>query len=536
MSISVSPSIKPLQANDLLPERLARTVCEIDPDPRSPFAVAVVLEVIGHNDQTARKAGRPNIFALAQEIYSRIEFLKDDGHAEEPGERGLPRLDVPSALSAAVAQHAVWLLMVLLMIIWGRSVWSAERFPLDVAQALIVGILGSLVVSGGFQYAITRRLLFHIAQRDMAQARAFLHRAVWLSGLVMSAGACLIGLGFWATGHGDRLAPLLAAGYFLLHGNYRVAVIPLIALNDVAGIVLSAGAGIALLALTYEHLNRSGMDGTLAVAAAQFAGLAALWLGSVVRSRWLLGAGAPMGGASGPGIPVTGQRDRLSNVRWPVLYLDAVPWFATGVLYYLFLFGMRPIVWMLPPTERQVYESGVDLGMLGIIPVAIVASWGLRRFYLRLREQLSTITVLNVTALRAQAATRLSQMIWRCRWFGAVTAVLLLKVTEGAHWGGLSDSAVAVFRLTLVGTVAVLPTFLLSFGLLTTLGALGDAVGVLAGGLALQVGWGLSVVRLGTAGWLALTFVASATVLGELARWRAHHAVRNIDRFYYAAF
>jgi len=706
MSISILPSISPPRLERrLLPERLARTVCEIDPSPGSPFAVAVVLEVLGYSDRRAQEGGWADVFALARDVFDRIEFL---GTAVappiQPTDAQAARPEVPSPLMSVVAQQAVWLVMVVLMIAWGRSLWSADHVPSAIARVLAVGILGSLIVSGGFQYAITRRFIFHTAQRDLMQAQAFLHRALWTGGLVMSVGALAVGVGIWMIDPLDHLAPLVAAAYFLLHGNYRVAVVPLIALNDVVGIILSTGVGVGLLALTYTRLLHAGTDAAMAIVVAQLAGLTALWLGSLARTRSLL-SGMPVGVVQGAelrmprgsrglpqarwlvlcleaapwfatgvgvtllamtftrlfhtgtdaaraiivaqltglialwlgslgwtrspfsrgtelrmprgshGLPqarwlvlclqaapwfatgvgvtllamtftrlldagtgaaraivvaqVTGmialwlgtvarsgsplsevavgiaqgaelwmpQGSRgLPQARWLVVCLDAAPWFTTGVLYYLFLFGTRPIAWMLPPAERQVFESGVDLGILGIVPVAIAASWAMHRYYEGVREQLKSTTVLGVTELRSRAVARFTGTLLGCRWFGVATAVGLLAATAGAPWGGMSAPTFLVFRLTVVGLTATLPGFLFSFGLLTSLGALWDAGGVLMCGLILELGAGLSMAQGGTADWLALALVGSTAMLSELAIWRAKLMVRNIDRHYYAAF
>jgi hypothetical protein len=528
MSISISPSTNLGDAEKpLLTERLARTVSEIDPSPRNAFAVAVILEVLGYTDQRAARVGWPDIFALARDVLDRVEFLRGGDPRTRSREAPPPPSNAPSPLISMMAQHSVWLVMVVLMIAWGRSVWSADHLPPSMAQALTVGILGSLVVSGGFQYAMTRRLLFHTAQRDLMQARAFLHRATWSAGLTMCAGGLAVAVAFWVARPGDLLAPLLAAGYFLLHGNYRVAVVPLIALNDVAGIILSTGAGIGLLALAYGGLVHAGTSATMAVVVAQLVGLTALWLGSLARARSLLGS--RRGG-------VGGGAHRIPRARWLVLCLDAAPWFATGILYYVFLFATRPLAGMLPPTERLAYETGVDLGILAIVPVAITTSWGLYRYYAALREQLTTTPVLRLAELRTQAILRFSRMAWRCRLFGIAAAVGLLAASDGTPWGTMSAPAFTVFRITLVGLLIVLPGLWLSFGLLTSLGALRDAAGALGCGLILQLAGGLLVARWQAAGWLALALVGSAAFTSELAAWRAHRIVRYIDRFYYAAF
>lgn len=537
MSISLPTEARPAQpaGSILLAERLARTVCELDPNPRNAFAVTVLLEVLGYTDARAVDEGYADVFALGRDVFEHIEFLRiEDAPGTEPRRRAIPVVPSPSPLLSVVTQQVVWLIMVMLMVVWGRSVWSADRFPPPIAQAIIVGILGSLVLSGGFQYAISQRLNFHTAQRDGSQAGAFLRQAQWSGALVMAAGAGAVGAGFRASQPGDPLVPILAAGYFLLHGLYRIAIVPLIALNDVAGILLSTGAGVGVFVLADARLAEAGIEPAHALALAQLAGLAALWLGSVARTRALL-TSAPIGVV--PVAPLAaGRAERAPRPRWLVVCLDAAPWFATGVLYYAYLFGGRPIGWLLPPAERLAYESGLDLGLLAIIPVAAVASWMLHRYYQWLHERLLTTGLHATPGLRTKAARRFAQAVLRCRYCGIAGALALLAITGGAPWGSVPAKTFFVFRITAVGLTMALPALLLSFGMLTSLRALWDAAGLLVGGLVFQVAAGLGMARMGEAAWLALALVGSTLALGELAVWRAQQLVREIDRFYYGAF
>ena len=538
--MSVSPLIEAGPARPgtapLLAERLARTVCELDPNPRNAFAVTVLLEVLGYTDARAIQTGYADVFALARDVFEQIEFLRaEDASGADPRWPAVPAPRTPSPLLSVVSQQVVWLIMVLLTVVWGRSVWSADQLPPALTQAIIVGILGSLIVSGGFQYAISQRLNFHTGQRDTTQAVAFLRQAHWSGVLVMAAGAAAVGAGFWATRPQDQLVPVMAAGYFLLHGIYRNAVVPLIALHDVSGIVLSTGAGVAAFVLTDARLAHAGTDPAHALAIAQLVGLTVLWLGSLARTHTLLVSPTPIGVVPEASLAVRRAR-RVAGPRWRVVCLDAAPWFATGVLYYAFLFGARPIGWLLPTAERLAYESGLDLGLLGIIPVAVIASWALHRYYQWLHERLRTTGLHDLPGLRADAAERFARAVWRCRFFGIAAAVLLLAVTDGAPWGNVPAQAFVVFRIIAVGLTIALPGFLLSFGLLVSLRAMRDAAGLLLCGLLLQVAAGLGLARMGVAGWLALALVASAIAIGELAIWRAHRAVREIDRLYFGAF
>jgi hypothetical protein len=515
-------------------ERLARTVTEIDPRPRNPYAVAVVLEVLGYTDQRAAEAGWADVFHLARGVFDRIEFLRvlapPAGRGAAPSQASrLPA--APAPLVAVVTQQMVWLVMVVLMIAWGRSIWSANGLTGSAAEALTAGVLGSLILSGGFQYAMSRRTVFYTSQRDLRRARAFLRWALWVGAACMLAGGAAAALAFLLRRPSDPLAAWLAGAYFVLHGNYRLAVVPLVALNDLAGIALTTGLGVAVLVGSYAALTAAGLAPAAAVPASQLTALAALWLATVARTGDLLREAG-----TEPSAARAGRGPAALRTRWSVIARDGAPWFAAGLLYYLFLFATRPLAWVLPDAERGTYEAGVDLGLIGIVPVAIAASWALHRYHQALRGLLSTATVAGAGTLRREAARRFAWTLWQCRWFGIAVGLALLALTRGAPWGGMSQPVFTVFRLVLVGLAVVLPGFLFSFGLLTSVGALRDGAAVLATGLALQFAGGVAVVDAGRAGWLALVLVAGGAALSEMAGWRALRVAREIDRFYYAAF
>src|SRR5579875_3340618 len=486
----------------LLLDRLARTVCEVDPRPHSPFAVAVVLEVLGHTDRTAQDSGWPDLFVLAADVYERVEFVAAShrrGTAREERDEDDPPL-LRDSLASGAAQQAAWLVMVVVTLAWGVSVWASERLSPLYGEALLAGIVGSLILSGGFQYAVTRRLLFHVAQRDLVQARAYLRRVFAVGGLAVAAASALVGAALWAVHRGSLAGPLLASGYFLLHGNYRIASVPLQALHDVPGIVVSTAGALGLLLLAFRGL-------------------------SILASA----------GRSDPDSPAP-PRPGLSP-RGQVLLREAAPWFALGVLYYLFFFATRPVAWALPLGERLRYEWGMDLGLLAIIPSALGASWLLRRFTRELRERMRETSLVHVGAFRREVAVSFGRRVGEARLWGASWALLLLVLVHaGAPFLGVPGALRDVLRLAVGGTAFLLPPFALAFGLLVSLGILGDALGVVGAGLVLHGGLGLAVTRFGSAPLLVAAFLASAAAMGELAVWRAQRAVRRIDRHYYALF
>jgi hypothetical protein len=243
----------------------------------------------------------------------------------------------------------------------GFSLWGGD-VDNDVASAVAAGTVSSLVVSGGFVQAMARRALFYIGTREAVLAASTCRR--WTLG----AAAALIAIG--AAGLAGNAAvhwmpfPLAATtvSFHLSLGMLWIAcgLLYMVELNG--WIVGATAAGIATVGLLYRLF---GYD----LIPSQLAGI------------WTATALAAFKGASW--FEARGGRRRLGQGDWlrsgagqslsRELYL-AGPYFAYGLLYYLFLFGDRLIAWTahtnasaLPIQFRGDYETALDLAMIAFV-------------------------------------------------------------------------------------------------------------------------------------------------------------------------
>ena len=86
----------------LLAERLARTVCELDPNPRNAFAVTVLLEVLGYTDARAMELGYADVFALEDPRENRAQTL-----TRLSGSHCLHTLIILSAIDSSKAKATI---------------------------------------------------------------------------------------------------------------------------------------------------------------------------------------------------------------------------------------------------------------------------------------------------------------------------------------------------------------------------------------------------------------------------------------------
>jgi hypothetical protein len=317
--------------------------------PLDEFDLAVRLETEGITDEVARSVhgyrGTLDMAACCFDSVAIANSMKTAaGEAAEPGWRAWLRGTV-FALPM--------LLCALSMMTLGVSLWGGD-LSADLASAVAIATVASLVITGGFVQAMSRRAMFYLGAANVAAAAA-LARAWAMAGAGTVLLAAVAGLAAnlvfaWLPG----MLALHTAAFFVLLGCLWLGCGGLYIVNRAAWIAGATLAGIAVVAL----LNR-GLG--WALPASQLAGVAAAvgitMTGTLSWFRARLTAAVP-------GSFVAPARE---------IYL-AAPYFAYGALYYLFLFADRLIAWTahtnaaaLPLQFRGDYETALDLAMAAFV-------------------------------------------------------------------------------------------------------------------------------------------------------------------------
>lgn len=316
--------------------------------PLDELDLAVRLETEGVTDEVAR-----SVYGFKNTLQMAGNHLPDLGVVT-------PKSAKPAAAASAWREWLrgtvfalPMLLCALSMLTIGVSLWGGD-LPADLASAVALATVSSLIVSGGFVQAMSRRALFYIGAGNYPAAAALAQAwggagfgFVLFTAVVGLAANVVFGWMPWALALHTALFYVLLGVLWLACGAlYLVNRAIWIGGATVLGIVvvagLTRGAGWAL-----HNAQLAGVAAAVAVAL----GVSVSWF----RAR------------AGKGVP----RSFLEPARE---IFQAAPYFAYGALYYTFLFADRLIAWTaqtnaaaLPLQFRGDYETALDLAMAAFV-------------------------------------------------------------------------------------------------------------------------------------------------------------------------
>lgn len=438
---------------------------------------------------------------------------------------------VPASVPASGAESGwrAWLrgtvfalpmvLCALSMMTLGVSLWGGD-LPADLASAVALATVGSLVVTGGFVQAISRRGLFYLGAGNIAAAAA-VARAWGSAGLIAVLATAFTGLAAnlmfaWMPG----LLALHTATFFVLLGLLWLACGLLYMVDRAPWIGGATVAGIAVVAVLHRGLGWTLPNSQLAGVAAAVA-LAAAGTLQWFRSR------------------VVGTVPSSFLVPAREIYL-AAPYFVYGALYYLFLFADRLIAWTahtnaaaLPLQFRGDYETALDLAMAAFVLQTGWVHASLAGFH-RAVEAVQR-------SLRANESVRFNSALHSFYWWRLVRISAFGLATSGLVHFLVSRFGLLPFaNMRPVLTIAlvaypVVVAGLWNTSLLFTLGQPRPVLASIAFGALVSLGCGYLMSRTGSYEAAVVGFLVGAFVFAALSCLAVLRSFRNLDGHYYAS-
>lgn len=520
-------------------EELVAFVLAQTKGPVDRWAVAATLESRGLRDIDAvERYGRRDIFDLADEVYARCRERLGE---VEPVVTDDPTVSLPARLRRFFrfyGQGAFFAIPMVVQVasitILGFGLWADVDFTVAQATAVSVATLGSLVVTGGFVQSIGRLGLFYREQESHLLAERVLRRLI-VVGAVVSGG---VGVAAYAVNLATAWLPAglaaVALVYYLLLAGFWLVLAVLYAMQRRLAIVIATTAGIAVIGVL-DALTPIG------IYAAQWLGLvAAIAVAYAWVHRLLRRAAATVSGDV-----------RLARLpRAPILAHAAAPYFAYGILYYLFLFADRILGWSADEeqpfliTFRTPYELGLDWALLALILTIAMLEYTINEFSATIIPVQERFSAGEVRAHNAHFgrfyATQLSLL-------AALSVVSALLVYFGVfaldRVGGLGDLDVflddpvtrTVFAWGVVG-YSLLVWALMNGVLFFSLSRPAYALRPIVASLAVGVAVGLVASRTGPYWASVVGLTAGSAVFAALTTRRAVRVLRRLDYYYYSAY
>jgi hypothetical protein len=385
LSIGPAPNNPPRDTRILL-EKAARSVAEVQSNLDSVADVAVFLEVLGYSNKTALDYGFADLYDFARHVYEFVDVYADRDATRRMNEESLS-LPIPSMAKRTFQGLTLsfpWIGSLLVLFVFGISLWLVWGMPIAVISSLIVGLFFGLLVSAGPIQMFQRIFSFNYNQGNVSETKRALKRSyLMLSVLAVGTAALLFAAGrieAIPTSYVELAA--IAAVSILIN---QVSYILVYSLKKFAQLVVSYTAGFTVLIVSF-YLMYNIVPQTLpryldalGLAFATLSVLPAYYSYRVFTSK------SPYSLSNAPRQtfnPVIVNSRTISS-RFSVQLWENLPYYAFGTLFFVMLFGDRVLSWFFNPSHlangiylplvfNTAYHLGADLALMVIFPAAVI--------------------------------------------------------------------------------------------------------------------------------------------------------------------
>jgi hypothetical protein len=475
--------------------------------------VAALIESLGCTDQFARERGFPDIFSLAEHLFTRLEQnpAPEEAASQKPG-RFSVWAETRCALgkfSLSLAYAIPWAVMLTLEYL--RP--DVLRVSAEIGGVLSLSLIASLISTGGFVQMISRAGNFYYGLKEPIVAHRTCFSLLSL-GLTSSLFLALLGM--------------LAGSYFHLFAAYylvlaAVGYLALSLLWMLCAVLSVQGNGWCIPLVFFLSVLVGGLIKILANPRPTVL----LILCPLVAVSCALGcvmAGSYDAQRKNP------QSKDSARPRGDIMFISLVPFYVYGTAYFSFLFADRltagsavPWVSGLSFGIDAAYKGGMDLVLLSFLITAALVEY-LADSFLRFWQRLATEL--------PQAASQQLKISLRKRHSKSMLAIFTAFVVIAlSAWLVFSRSTTLGLAPSLLQTAALgglgylmLSTALLEIIILASVNAISMASLAVAVGVAVNLPTGYVLSHLWGVQYAAVgLLVGSAVVL-----WISNAAVRRV--------
>ncbi len=539
----------PSNQKELFVEKVSRSVAELQSNVNSLADVMVFLEVLGYTEADAKRAGYTDLFALAQDVYQRVEYYDED-----TGEGSLPQaastIRIPSTkrrLIESLSLATPWLGGLALLYAFGVSLWLAWGLPIADVTALMVGVLLGLLISEGPLQAFTRVFMFYQAQGNVSECSRVLKRSYAALALLLAASVAVLEVSSVLLGVPPVLMALAAVGAVTI-SLHRIGYLPIYALKKTGAIVVSYGIALPLLVAVYEFTGTGIPDAVTRYLVSLSAALAVLsvfaWYYStkslVVHVRNAVGADVP-----------TFFKPNFVNVdtirsKFSVQFWEALPQYLFGTFFFVMVFGDRVLSWLANPVKEaggvvlpmlfnSVYHAGADLALAVLFPVAIVQYVMLSSIHEELNNLSTGLSVTQTQRVDSFIRRRYANIMKTSLSVSAAAALVVLVVGpyEITRLGG---SLVSVQVLYIAACADLLLTvFIVNSAFMLLMNRPKTLAAVTVAGAAVVMSLGVAVMPLGFQ-YIVYAYLAACATVGLASTLGVMRLMERPSSLFYSRF
>ena len=507
-------------------DALARAVLEVDEKVKDYLEAAAILEAIGVTPRVAKELGYSDTFELAKEVMKIIEYYRltvGEIFAEERPTRLQKMMDAIKLFISGVFFSAPWLLITISYMLFGISLLPVYEEPLR-ATAIDIALILSMIITSILPPMFMRKLQFHFYQEDYATSQKILMLYYVTGVLTISGSSIIIWLIFRFLPYPDWWT-IYTLIYYIPFSFFWLSVAPLYSFRKYFALASSYVVSLLFIEVMYRIVEAKLSLHLIHVYGIMLgAFFAIMYSTSILYIRYKI-----LGATSEPTIEPKPSFIIYSGLSYSLI----------GVLYFIFLFMDRILVWSMTKTPYPLladvdYEKIANLGLLVLVIPFGVINYYLTKIYEEILKEGDRFTVKEIEEYRNRIAQRYRDACLATFGSGIGSLIILFYIFRKLGWMSTSFH-VTVFLFSGVG-YALIPLFFIGWLLGTFLYKPELFAKPLILSLSINAVLGFILTRHIGVEYASLSFMVSTIVLTAASLWQSLKIVREIDYAYYSAF
>lgn len=483
--------------------KATRSIIEVQPDVSNIADIIVILEVLGYTKNILMKNGFENLNDFATYIYKIIDvydyasenesdFLKTSIHQ-------IP--SIKSRITEGLSLVFPWLGSMILLFIFGISLWMVWGLPQEVTTAFIIGVFLGLAITEGLLQTYGRLINYYYKQTNIDEVKRLIKRNYILFSMIMGGTVGgLYGIALFAN-IPFELATITVISTLTI-GLHRTSYVIIYALKKLRHLLISYLGGFGALLLVYFLSTELIPDIITRYFVALGVALAVLTTFAIYNHFTIIfKSSINVLKEETPHFynPINIRRKTISS-RFYIQLWETMPYFVFGTFFLSMLFLDRVISWVFNPVIssirevplmmefNQIYHAGADLALLVIIPAAIIQYVVISPIFLHVlnitaRNNISQVTKVDQTIKKQYkkllVATIIPSVIMAVILnLFAIDIIVMLKGSEQSlqilQIASISNIFVSIFaansmimiflnKINLVAAISVLATAIIGF-------------------------------------------------------------------------
>ena len=534
---------------ELLLEKTARSIVEVQPHLDTIADIVVFLEVLGYTNKLVAESGFRDLFDFADRLYHSIDHYVDRDATSRANETSLS-VRVPSVarrVAEGLTLSFPWIGSLSVLFMFGVSLWLVWGLPVSMTTALIIGLFLGIFASEGPMQLFQRLFAFHYSQGNLSEVKRVLRRSYYVFALLAAGVLALLYASEIVWGIPSQLVALTAIASVSILAH-RVSYVVIYALKRFWQLAASYAAGLTAMVAAYFLLYNvipqtvTRYVDSLGIAFLALSVAPIYYDYKVFSSISTSSIDDQIRHSLNPSV-VNSKTIRSS---FSVQLWENLPYYIFGTLFFALLFGDRVLSWLfapnhfangiyLPLTFNSAYHLGADLALVVIFPAAVIQYVVMSPVSEQLSNLATTTSISDAAAVDAFLKGRYTLLI-------ALSAIASTLVTGVLFMAGpylisrLGGSELSV-RILLIAASSNVPVsiFMANSLFLTFTNRVKSLVVIACIGLLVLVFGGIFLARSGFQE-IVFAYLAAALVTSSLSSFEVMDVLRSPGRSYFSRY